>query len=86
MNFVLWAMAQRPTLWVGEEAAHAKLREAIAPELHGRLLLRGWTADMRPLYLAMGVLAVEAQACGIPVLASRIGGLPVAALRRGRLV
>ncbi|QSQ22280.1 glycosyltransferase family 4 protein [Pyxidicoccus parkwayensis] len=86
------AMPLRPllrALWVGEEAAHAKVREAIAPELHGRHILRGWTADMRPLYAAMDVLAVpsewlepfgrvsiEAQACGVPVLASRIGGLP----------
>jgi glycosyltransferase involved in cell wall biosynthesis len=86
------AMPLRPALralWVGEEAAHAQLLETIASEFHGRHILRGWTADMRPLYAAMDVLAVpsewlepfgrvsiEAQAGGVPVLASRIGGLP----------
>ncbi|NOJ77838.1 glycosyltransferase family 4 protein [Myxococcus xanthus] len=86
------AMAQRPALralWVGEETAHARLRESISPELQARHLLRGWTRDMRPLYAAMDAVAVpsewmepfgrvsiEAQACGVPVLASRIGGLP----------
>ena len=82
------AMALR-ALWVGEEAAHARLREAVAPEFQERHVLRGWTGDMRPLYAAMDVLAVpsewlepfgrvsiEAQACGVPVLASRIGDLP----------
>lgn len=86
------AMPARPSLralWVGEEASHSKLREAIAPGLQERHMLRGWTKDLRPLYAAMDVLAVpsecmeafgrvsiEAQAFGVPVLASRIGGLP----------
>jgi glycosyltransferase involved in cell wall biosynthesis len=86
------AMPQRPALralWVGEEHAHPKLREALSRNLRERHLLRGWTGDMRPLYAAMDILAVpsewlepfgrvsiEAQACGVPVLASRVGGLP----------
>jgi len=86
------AMPARPSLralWVGEETSHSKLREAMAPGLQERHILRGWTKDLRPMYAAMDVLAVpsewlepfgrvsiEAQAFGVPVLASRIGGLP----------
>jgi glycosyltransferase involved in cell wall biosynthesis len=86
------AMRSRPrlrALWVGEEAAHARLREAIAPELRERHVLREWTPDVVPLYAAMdtvaipsrvlesfGRVSIEAQACGVPVLASRQGGLP----------
>lgn len=44
------AMAQRPTL-----------RQVIAPEFHSLHLLRGWTADVRPLYSAMDVLAVPSE-------------------------
>jgi glycosyltransferase involved in cell wall biosynthesis len=76
-------------LWVGQEKTHARLREALSPALHARHTLRGWTADVRPLYAAMDVLAmpsevlesfgrvsIEAQACGVPVLGSRWGGIP----------
>jgi glycosyltransferase involved in cell wall biosynthesis len=86
------AMPRRPALralWVGEESAHPKLRELLTPELRERHILRGWTGDMRPLYAAMDVatmpsewlepfgrVSIEAQAMGVPVLASRIGGLP----------
>ncbi|MCY1019040.1 glycosyltransferase family 4 protein [Pyxidicoccus sp. MSG2] len=86
------AMPRSPrlrALWVGEEASHPRLREAISPELQERHVLKGWTGDMRPLYAAMDVavvpsewlepfgrVSIEAQASGVPVLASRIGGLP----------
>jgi glycosyltransferase involved in cell wall biosynthesis len=76
-------------LWVGQESAHARLRELLAPELRERHVLRGWTSDVRPFYSAMdgltvpsemlesfGRVSIEAQALEVPVLASRIGGLP----------
>lgn len=86
------AMALRPSLralWVGQEETHPRLRAVMAPGLQGRHLLRAWSADVRPLYAAMDVLAmpsewlepfgrvsIEAQASGVPVLGSRIGGIP----------
>ncbi|XXF78482.1 glycosyltransferase family 4 protein [Myxococcaceae bacterium GXIMD 01537] len=86
------AMPRAPrlrALWVGQESAHAALREALTPELRERHHLRGWTADPRPLYAALdglaipsqaeepfGRVSIEAQACGVPVLGSRVGGIP----------
>ena len=66
-----------------------KLRElALAPALSGRITFTG-RVDNVPAYLqasdifvfptldeALGMSAVEAQACGLPAVASRTGGVP----------
>lgn len=77
-------------LWIGDGPEGPALRErAAAHPLHRRHHFVGWTHDVYAYYGAMSMLAlpsiepetfgrvsVEAQAAGIPVLASRIGGVP----------
>jgi len=90
-------------LLVGEGAARPALEAQIAaaPEaVRRRIHLLGLAADTRPLLAAgdlfclasrhesMGVALVEAMAAGLPVVATRVGGIPevVAADETGRLV
>ncbi len=78
-------------LWVGDGPDAAVLRERVAvhPETAHRHHFTGWMEDVHPFYNAISMLAfpskrpetfgrvsVEAQACGVPVLGSNVGGVP----------
>jgi glycosyltransferase involved in cell wall biosynthesis len=77
-------------LWIGDGPEAQALRERVAagPQ-HARHHFIGWTHDVHAYYGVMSMLAfpsiepetfgrvsVEAQAAGVPVLASHIGGIP----------
>lgn len=77
-------------LWVGQGEAEADFSARLQASPHAdRHIRKGWTDDVRPWYAAMDLLAlpsiepdsfgrvcIEAQACGVPVLGSDLGGIP----------
>ena len=89
-------------LWIGSGKAEADVDAAIlGSRHHARHVRLPWASNMAALYASMDVLAfpsissesfgrvsIEAQACGVPVIASRTGGVPetLAPGRTGELV
>ncbi|MGC1547347.1 MAG: glycosyltransferase family 4 protein [Rhodanobacter sp.] len=79
-------------LWVGDGPEKQALQEmAIQGGLSARHHFTGWVTDTERYYCALsflafpsiapetfGRVAIEAQACGLPVLGSRVGGIPEA--------
>ena len=80
-------------LWVGHAGDDATtLRDVVARSLHAeRHRWEPWTADVAPYFNAMDVAVLpsigpetfgrvlaEAEACGVPVLGSAVGGIPEA--------
>jgi glycosyltransferase involved in cell wall biosynthesis len=90
LNAAMAADPRIRALWVGSGQEQEQLIARLQPATRDRhLLLLGYRTDIHRCYAAMDVVAVpstemesfsrvsiEGQACGVPVLGSRLGGIP----------
>lgn len=95
LNAVMQRNPHVRALWVGNGRLEPEVDRLIADGGHAAWhLRRGWTSTVLDLYAAMDMLVlpstrresfgrvlIEAQSCGLPVVASAIGGIPEAVQR-----
>ncbi|MBI3480320.1 MAG: glycosyltransferase family 4 protein [Nitrosomonadales bacterium] len=90
VNQAMARLPNLKAVWIGEGPHSAEFAAYIANSGYGaRHIIHKWSTDVRPNYAAMDMLAmpttktetfgrvsIEAQASGVPVLCSKLGGIP----------